>query len=349
MTAKQARRPTSASVSCSAETMSIRIARQHELRAEGIRADRARPYRRVSRGLYATGAPDGPDDEWRADLSARLKQSGPQAVVGLRSAARLHRLDGFRDATEVDTLTSKPHHARTSKVHRTGTLHDDDIVVVDGFSTTSVARTLVDLGRVVHDEAVELAVESALRGDNPGTPFVWNTTLLDDLHARVVMVRARTGGATLRRVLQRRPPGSRPTGSFAETSLLQGLREVGLGAVRRQVDVRFVSSTGEIVRCLCPDFCFDDRLLLIEVNGAAPRGGATMTADDVERQNLLAKVFRMHVVAGVTAVDPRKRRGAAAEIRALVCHTPTVAFPTTVGSIGVLRTPTGFDLYTGNP
>lgn len=329
--------------------MSIRIMRQHQLQREGVRGDRSRRYQRISRGLYSDGESVDPDERWRAALNARLHQSGPDAIVAIRSAARLHQLDGFRESQAIDTLTTRQHHARTPGVHRTATLHDDDIVAVDGYPTTSIGRTLFDLGRVVDDDAVEMALESALRGPNPGTPLHWNSELLEELERRVVRVRAKTGAATLRRALLRRPPAALPTGSYAETSFLQALREVGLGAARRQLEIRHITPSGEVARHFYPDFCFDERLTIVEVNGALARGGSTMTAADVSRQNQLAKVFRIHVVSGSDAVDPWKRRVAAAEVRSVLRTQSQFTFPARVHGIIVTRTPTGFDLLTGQP
>jgi hypothetical protein len=47
---------------------------------------------------------------------------------------------------------------------------DKDIVMIDGYPTTSVRRTLLDLGRVASSLELELAVESACIRRLPGTP-----------------------------------------------------------------------------------------------------------------------------------------------------------------------------------
>jgi hypothetical protein len=330
--------------------MAIYVARRKTLMKEGIRPERLKRFQRINRGIYAEQSatdtdPEDDDSDWRAKLQTRWIQSGTDSLVGLRSAARLHQLDGFATNAAIDTIVANAHHARTKGVHRSRTLRPEDVRYVDGFPVTSIARTLLDLGRVARTNELEFAVESALRGSNPAKPHVWNQELLADLWRRVERVHPNTGARGLRTVLMRRPPHCRPTGSYAETSFLQALRELGLGELGRQVDVRFISPNGEIVNCYVADFGFEERLFLVEVNGAASRGGATMTQADTLRMNRLARVFRVHVVSGADAVNPRKRRVAASEVRAMVEAEPIRTFPATIRGIRVHRTATGFDLF----
>jgi hypothetical protein len=294
---------------------------------------------RLRPGIYAEDYQDA--DAWTARLHAHVLQSGPDAVVGLRSAARLHQLDGFSSATQFDSLTRHAHHARASGVYRTRTLLPEDIVWIDGFPTTSLARTLLDLGRVVGPNHLELALESALRGPNPGKPYEWNVALLEELHQRTYVVHPRTGGSVLRQVLRRRPPGARPTGSYAETTNVQGMRSVGLGFATRQADLRFFNPDAQLERELYPDILVDERLAIVEVNGAGPRNGATMTKQDVARMNYLSRVFRVIVVAGVDAGTPRS----AGEIRAAVEMEPLRTFPCEVRGHLLVATKTGFDVH----
>jgi hypothetical protein len=330
--------------------MTIYVARRKTFLKDGIRPERLNRYQRRSRGIYAEQSatdvePEDNESEWRANLQTRWIQSGEDSLVGLRSAARLHKLDGFTKNASIDTIVANAHHARTKGVHRSRTLRPEDVHYVDGFPVTSIARTLLDLGRVVRTDELEFAVESALRGNDPGKPDIWNQELLADLWRRIERVHPNTGARELRTVLMRRPPHCRPTGSYAETSFLQALRELGLGELGRQIDVRFISPNGEIVNWYFPDFGFEDHLFLVEINGAASRGGATMTQADTVRMNRLAKVFRVHVVSGAEAVNPSRRRMAASEVRAMVEAEPIHTFPVTIRGIRVHRTATGFDLF----
>jgi hypothetical protein len=294
---------------------------------------------RVRRGLYVTGSTSDVEP-WRAQLSAHLLQSGPGAVVGLQSAARLHGLDGFRESNSIHTLTPQSHHARGSNVSRTRTLTESDVVLIDGYRTTSLGRTLLDLGRIASSLELELAVESALRGPNPGKPAQWNTQLLAELLRRVEPVRSRTGAALLKRILIQRPEGCRPTGSYAETEFVHRARPYGLGGIGRQCDVRFFNPDGGLERELYTDFMAMLRLFVIEINGKGSRNGATMTKADVARMNLLARVFRVHVIA---ASDAGTRR-TASEVRSLLLAQPEVTFPHITRNHTLVLTKTGVDV-----
>jgi hypothetical protein len=296
---------------------------------------------RIRRGLYIVGDYEPSTDAWPAALSAHLLQSGPGAVVGLESAARLHQLDGFRETNKVSTLTHNAHNARSTNVARTRSLTDDDVVVIDGYPTTSLGRTLLDLGRVASSLELELAVESALRGPDPGKPAKWNTALLVELWRRIQPVRPHTGAAALRRILRQRPDGCRPTGSYAETEFVHAVRPFGLGGIGRQCDVRFFNPDGGLERELYTDFTAMLRLFVIEINGKGSRNGATMTRADVARMNLLARVFRVHVIA---ASDAGTRR-TASEVRSLLLAQPEVTFPYATRTHTLALTKTGIDVY----
>jgi hypothetical protein len=312
--------------------------RRYELLERGVALE---TVRRVRRDTYCDVATDA-DEKWRQDLEAFLRRSGPGAVVGLRSAARLHGLDGFVEHDAIDTLTRAPHHANTDKVHRTRTLEAADIVDVDGFPTTSKARTMFDLGRVCTPDEVEVALESALRGPDPKQPDQWDEELLADLHERTRRVAARTGGPTLRRVLRRRPEGSRPTGSFAETKFSQDVAHAGMEPFDRQIDVRILNGRGRLLHHFFPDFGDLRRLILIEINGAAARDGNAMTARDLTRMNLLQPFFRFHVITGADAIfNPRT---VAQELRVLRTTEPLVTFPCVRRGCRIERTATGLDI-----
>jgi len=91
-------------------------------------------------------------------------RAGQGAIVSHRSAARLHRLDGFRDdVIELTVRRGRSLRSPGAIVHRSGHLDDDAFVEVAGIPTTSLVRTLADLGAVVCDDQVEQAVDDALR------------------------------------------------------------------------------------------------------------------------------------------------------------------------------------------
>ena len=94
--------------------------------------------------------------------------AGGHGVVSHRSAARLHRLDGFDHAGMAVVETSVTRSFRVqlpgTVTHHITPLDPCDLAVVDGLPCTTIARTLADLGSVVRDRRrVSQALTSARR------------------------------------------------------------------------------------------------------------------------------------------------------------------------------------------
>jgi very-short-patch-repair endonuclease len=122
------------------------------------RAKNGRLYR-VHRGVYAVGRPRL---TMRGRWMAAVLACGPNAVLSHRSAAGLHGIRPDNRATADITLPGQSARRRPGiKVHRSSTLTEADITIVDGIPCTTVARTLVDLGDVEGRRAVERAVDQA--------------------------------------------------------------------------------------------------------------------------------------------------------------------------------------------
>lgn len=101
---------------------------------------------------------------WRQRLTV-LSLAG--CVVSHRSAAALHRLDGFAEGKlEVSIRRSSGGRRMPDQVavHRTHVLESPDLATVQGIHCTSVPRTLVDLAQVLPAHQVEPALDAALRG-----------------------------------------------------------------------------------------------------------------------------------------------------------------------------------------
>lgn len=122
------------------------------------RAKDGRLYR-VHRGVYAVGRPSVTQ---RGRWMAAVLAYGPTAVLSHRSAAALHGLrPDNRAKTDVTQPSSSVKPRPGIEVHRSSTLSGDDVTLVDGIPCTTVARTLVDLGDDVDQQAVERAVGQA--------------------------------------------------------------------------------------------------------------------------------------------------------------------------------------------
>jgi very-short-patch-repair endonuclease len=231
-----------------------------------------------------------PDDQWLRELAVLLHRCGPSAVASHRTAARLHKLDGdWEGATDVSAPLKTG--VRDPNLVRTMTLEPHHVTSLDGVTVTTVARTLIELGRFVEADLVELALESALRGD-PRNPHDWNVDLLATLETWPQTPRIR-GHGVLREVLARRVVGAIPTASGAETLFVQILRRIGLDqTVLRQPVVRMTVS-GQSMAKRYPDFLFWNVGLAIEVDGKAWHDGEANMARDNHRENNLGAGLRI--------------------------------------------------------
>ena len=246
----------------------------------------AKNLRSVHRGFYVD------DDEWRSTLQAHLLRGGRTASVSHRAAARLHGLDGLRDYEGFDVTVSINSTFRARPAFRSRTLNEDDVVLIGGIRVTSLERTLVDLGRVSSVNDVEVALESALRGNDPMRPSDWNEGLFAALERRLGSTRA-PGSGVLREVIGRRPPGVRPTGSYAETRILQALRLFGCRSLLRQPTFTVVDDLLKRYGTWYPDLYDPVSGVGIEVDGAVAHAKLGQRRRDAGRDNVLGDYVRV--------------------------------------------------------
>ncbi len=272
----------------------------------------------TSRGIYRLS------DSWLATADAYLLRGGSGSALSHRCAAHLHGFDGYELPGHVD-LTVRPGSAfRKKPAVRSATLSSDQIVTVRDRPTTSVVRTLLDLGRFATIDELEMAVESALRSTNPKTPTDWNKQLLAGLIDAASNGTSRNQqGAHLRAVLARRPDGCRPTGSPAETRALQILRNVGFGDLHRQPTVSVIDHSTDRTGTFFPDL-FDLRSYVgIEIDGEGYH--LERIAQDRQRDNLLGEPIRiLRYDAKRTLYD---RASIASEVAATIAVRRTQPWP----------------------
>ena len=113
----------------------------------------------LHRGVYAVGHP-------RITLEGRflaaVKACGPTAVLSHFSAAALYELLRWDDRyPEVTTTAQRTHHG--IRVHRSSTLHAEDITRHRGIPVTTPARTAVDLAATLDYQPLRRVVRQALR------------------------------------------------------------------------------------------------------------------------------------------------------------------------------------------
>lgn len=142
----------------------------------------------------------------------------PGAVVSHRAAAAVWKLPGS-DKASLEFTTPRGHRAPCAGVivHRTTDLATPDVVNVNGIPVTSVTRTLLDLGSVVDEETVEIALDAAL---------CRRMTTIDRLQRRLDALggRGRRGTATLRKLLEERHDHDGVPESALETKTRRVLR-----------------------------------------------------------------------------------------------------------------------------
>jgi very-short-patch-repair endonuclease len=227
-------------------------------------------WHRVRSGIYVVGPGDA-NRPWLQALATEIVWAGPGALLSHRAAAFLHRFDDtaaiWRDLTVPDESTRRGAH-----VHRCGV--ELPRVLVDGLPVVTVDACLIQLGRHLDADGVEVALESALRA---------KATTIESLALKLESRLGRMERAgTLRLVLGRRPLGAPATGSFLETQFVQAERQAGLPHLQRQVEIfdRLGVSLGRV------DFADREQKLAVECDGGEHHGPEHRSADH-RRQNAM--------------------------------------------------------------
>lgn len=174
------------------------------LLAAGVTDDELRRLRRshrlvvVRRGAYVPA-----DDVRLADQVARYELAvraavakvSADAVISHASAAAVHGLTMWNvDLRRVHvTVDRESGGRRTASLHvHTSALHPDDVVEVGGLVCTSVARTIVDLARVLPFEQALVIADAARHRHRVSA---------DELDRAVARLIGRRGGPDARRVV----------------------------------------------------------------------------------------------------------------------------------------------------
>lgn len=120
----------------------------------------------VRRGAYVAGAlPPDPIRRHRLEIAAAVEQLSENAVVSHASAAVLHGLPLWAVSLgRVDVSRCRASGGRRGRrVHvHCAPLASDEIGLVDGVAVTSVARTVIDIGRTVPFEQAVVVADAAL-------------------------------------------------------------------------------------------------------------------------------------------------------------------------------------------
>jgi very-short-patch-repair endonuclease len=167
--------------------------------------------------------PGGLDQERWVGLLA----GGAGAHLSFEAAAELHRLDGVRRGRAVVSVR----HAAHPKVdgitfHQLDDVEPDHLMVVQGFLTTTPARTILDLAAVVSFVRLRAAVEDAI---------VRRLTTFGEL-ARLLRTLRRPGKPGIRKLLLVLDSlaGEPPPASKAEQLLHRAAARAGVQIVRQR-------------------------------------------------------------------------------------------------------------------
>jgi very-short-patch-repair endonuclease len=208
------------------------------------RALRSGWLHRLYRGVYSVVTPEVLGDDSR--LLAALMAAGPGAFISHGTAAWRW---GLIPAPGVMTEVSAPHGRRSTGnlvVHRHGVLRPGDVVWNGRFRSTSVARTLLDLGVRYPLHALARALAEA--------EFGHDLRPADVLH---VLRRGHPGSANLRAALDAHAPGH----GEARSQLERKFRAL---LVHHQIELpeRNQRIGPWIVDCVWPD-----RRVVVELDG----------------------------------------------------------------------------------
>lgn len=222
---------------------------------------------------------------WHQRLLAVALAAGPNAAASHRSAAALLSIPGFsRDILEVTTPRTRRHRAteRAAIVHRWRPFPDHHLTVIDGITTTRVARTLVDLAGVVHPKRIERAVDNCLAAKTASFHELRGT--FHELASR-----GRAGVACMRQILEDRGPLYIPTASDYEREFLEMLEAAGLPVPVRQLDVG-----DELAWIGRVDFAYPREKIIIEVDSERFHGAKLDREADARRdRRLIAAGWRV--------------------------------------------------------
>jgi hypothetical protein len=222
---------------------------------------------RVHRGVYAVGHIGlTPEGRWLA----AVKACGPVAALSHFSLAMLFELMPVEDRLpEVTVVHGRRRAPEGVRVHRTRSLHPEDVWRHRGIPTTSPERLLLDLAARLDDRPLRALMSRAQS---------MRLTNLRRLARQLDRAAGRPGRARYARVLASRPPATR-------TELEDRVFDLVLagGFARPDVNVPMHLDGRRII----PDLRWPEQRLVVEADSAQWHDTPQARADDAERQALL--------------------------------------------------------------
>ena len=226
---------------------------------------------RVAHGVYCLSPPTWLD---RLRGVVRVQMAG-RVVVSHRSAARLH---GLWDGDELDVTVRYPNRARAAgfEVHRSRDLVAGVVTGLDGLPTTTVARTLCDLGLVIPPWEVRRIVEHAVATERVTVAELESVRWGVSEHGR-------SGVSAIDLALIAMPEGAAKADSGPEVRLMALMAGTRLPEVVPQYPV-VVEGHGYRI-----DFAIPEAMVAIEYDGGDWHSTPEQVASDAVRQARLER------------------------------------------------------------
>jgi hypothetical protein len=280
---------------------------------EGLSADAidhrlgAGRWERLLPGVFRiAGAPAS----WHQHLMAAILWA-PRAAVSHQAAAALWELEGCpSDRVELSTVSTRKSRVPWITLHRVGTLDRADVTSLGPIPVTTPTRTLADLCGVLNPDAVERALDDALRRNLTSMPRLrWAAQRLGG--------RGRPGAHVLRELIGQRGGDWTPPASVLESSERRLLKQAGLPDPAPQWEVR---ERGRLLARV--DLAYPETKVAIEADGYRFHSGRLAWHRDLARRNTLTS--RGWQVLHVTWEDLTNRQDAVvSEVRAALDRGPT--------------------------
>lgn len=226
-----------------------------------------RMYQNVYRSLAVPSS-------WKQKLMAVCLWAGQEVVVSHRSAAKLWEFDGI-EGDWIELTMPRPRRPPSADVilHCTDRMPNCDIALVGRMSVTTPTRTLIDLGAVVDEETVEIALDCALRRGMTSIPRLRRR--IADLSAR-----GRRGVPVLRDLVADRDPVARGPESALETRTRRVLRILRRAHIPLPV-CQFIVGPYRV------DFAYPAKKIAIEADSYGCHSSKAAWARDLARRNYL--------------------------------------------------------------
>jgi predicted transcriptional regulator of viral defense system len=206
---------------------------------------------------------------------AAVLACGEGAVLSHRSAARLHGLGNYGNHRIEVTVPSRSTRTHSGvAVHRSTTLTESDVTVVNGIPTTTIPRTLFDLGEAITARQLERAFDQA---------DAMQALDLNEITDQLARNATRTAAKAVRHLLKTHYIGSTPTENEFEDRFLALTRSLGLPDPTPQ----FYIDPGDGEPLIRADFAWPDRKIVVETDGRKTHGTRQSFESDRRRDQRL--------------------------------------------------------------